>query len=465
MSLGALFACSRQELVVVDNETLPVQFTVNVMDLNTKATGTAGENVDEQYLNQACPAQDELIAAVRSSELMAHFKITDKNGQNQVEDKREIRYSTDGDFITDPYDLPKKGQPWELSYFTVCDKEENILYSAVGSSESKFATFLREDEILPHEIRINKNTIYNKTTQDVAVICAMNTDAEAFGFKMWGIDFINLQTVSFMVNDCGDDGRPEATSGKLEIYEDDDTSNSIYDEGSVLKTVYFHTGVSSKLYLLDRLNIDNDKEFYGYKLYKLTRDKNPKGVIGVEDIYEDNPFGSGSGDVTMLSEFKNSDAWVDNLLDLNLCNPVGDEDWIFGDGGGGDLGNFELYVCNTENTVEATSVIVKHVCIDQGYRDNTKRTYYIVSSNNETTPLDSRIFINFNDICSNDCHYTDGEQSFVITYTYTEEERTKTVSKEIQFKTIEDMNDAGEEFRTFEDYLNSDQRITNTCTP
>ncbi len=447
MSLATLFACSEQdqELGVTDQATQSVQFSVNVKDLTTRISE------GDVYMDD-CPDQEGLISAARSNQLEARFKIEGK--AQDLEIVRSIKYSDEGEFIADPYDLAKKEEgetPWKLTYFTVWENDgttEKMLYSAVGSIESEFADFVETNQVLPQNITIGEGDVFNKTTYPVTVICAVNTDAEAFGYKMWDLNFINLQSVSFMVNDCGEDGVHRVLSGKLEVYNDADTTNTVYDEGSVMKTVYFNAGEENKLFLIDHINVNDDKEFYGYKLYRLGYDIDLDGA-NEKDEYSLRAFGSAN--VTELSKYRKRDAWMYNMLDINLCDPEGTENWIFDDG----LALNELYNCEYDID-EVTSIEVVHYCYQEefDYLVFTHKTYEFVDINSSNyTSIDTEIFVNINEI-DEEQECTFDFQQFKITYKINEEiVATKVVS----------YLDIVYYWFTFRDYLESSERITTTC--
>ncbi len=472
MSLGALFACSEQdqELGIKDQATQSVQFSVNVKDLTTRA------NVEDPYLDD-CPDQEELISAARSNQLEARFKIEGK--AQDLEIVRSIKYSDEGKFIADPYDLAQAGSPWELTYFTVWENDgttEKMLYSAVGSSESEFADFVESDQVLPQSITIGDGDVFNKTTYTVTVICAVNTDAEAFGYKMWNLNFINLQSVSFMVNDCGEDGVHSVLSGKLEVYNDADTTNTVYDEGSVMKTVYFNAGEENKLFLIDHINVNDDKEFYHYKLYKLTTDVNNDGANEGDEGDKYTLRAEGSANVTDLSKFKDSGAWTYSMLDINLCDPEGTEDWIFdvvddGSEGGTDPGTgeggsgsehsiFALEDCDNEGVyVEPFEVEVEHRCeITNSSSAIRLADYYLLKNGENETPITDIIFQDATDnICGDICDYDVNKQYFNIIYSFMVEGERQEIEIEIR------LSDILNEWDTFESFLNSEEKIINTC--
>ncbi len=385
MSLGALFACSEQdqEMGIKDNATQSVEFEVNVMDLITKSSDCGGQGQgggqghgqgggqghgqggdqgqggseggcggesgcggceggeatgDVQLNSQACLDQEQLQDVASAGDLEARFVIDGRteDGSNVI--VRKIRYIASEDkFIAEPYDLPS-GQTWELKTFTVwqnnAEDGENLLYSAVSNEEdSEFESFLKEEdgELLPHELTICGDEQYDKTTHPVTVVCATDMNPTAFGYKMWDMNFVRFQKVPFMFNVC-DNGEDmhSVLSGKLEIREDANKYNNVYDEGDVLKTIYFNAGDVNKLYIMDRLSEDDATEFYGYKVYERTQDNGAAGSDAADVFVE---LKNGSASVSELTAFKNSDAWMDEhtMLDVNLCNPEGTEDWIYGE--------------------------------------------------------------------------------------------------------------------------------------
>ncbi len=456
ISLATLCACTEQdqESVITNNAKHSLQFEVLVKDLTTRSSEV------NPYMQDDCPDQEGLISAAQDGQLEARFKITGKTGEEEVV-VRPIKYSDEGKFIADPYDLAQAGSPWELTYFTVWENDETtekMLYSAVGSSESDFAAFVESDQVLPQNITIGEGDVFNKTTYPVTVICAVNTDAEAFGYKMWDLNFINLQSVSFMVNDCGEDGVHRVLSGKLEVYNDADTTNTVYDEGSVIKTVYFNAGVENKLFLIDHINVNNDKEFYGYKLYKHNENT---GSTGDEYTLR----AEGSANVTDLSNFIESDAWTYSMLDINLCDPEGTENWIFEEGGEDEeLALNELYDCDNE-IVYVARITVEHLCkcmtCDSNNYEKEIETYYFYNKYG-FGPLSDITNIIFEDDaiidpCANCPHCENDKESFRISYfMYNGDNNPIT-----RTYTLEQVKALG--WTTFEDYLESSERVTTTC--
>ncbi len=331
MSLAALFACSEQdqELGASGNGTQSVKFEVDVMDLTTKCDG-CDEEVQEED-EDMCLNHEQLKTAAQAGELEARFKITN-NADADEEIVRKIRYSQDGRFIADPYDIQKKGGPWKLTYFTVWQNSvdgEDMLYSGVSSKEdSEFASYMDEKQLLPQSISIEAEDMYNKTTHPVTVICTNDMDPVDFGYKMWDLNFIKFQKVPFMVNVCGDDKVHSVLSGKIEQYKDANTEDDKYTPGELLKTIYFNAGEANKLILVNYINVDDSKEFYLHKLYMLTTDNGDNGA-DENDEYE--ILSSTANSVGTIFDYKRSSAWMDdlNMLDINLCNVEEKQFWIF----------------------------------------------------------------------------------------------------------------------------------------
>lgn len=203
---------------------------------------------------------------------------------------------------------------------TVIDDENNILYSAVGTT-SKYAPLV--NSTLPKTIVIGNGPdelpLYTKPRVNLDVICVQTRKPKEFGFVKWNVDFTKLYCLPFIVNICDKNGEDFTGRGTIRV-ENGTFENSLF----IPFTERNELGVKpidvterfpnaeiqyGRFCFADNYTTPNEKEYYRITLNITT--PFPYTVVGYANINE----------LIQYADPQKNNAWDEsnNIIHFNFC--------------------------------------------------------------------------------------------------------------------------------------------------
>ncbi|MEG1587261.1 MAG: hypothetical protein RR346_10340, partial [Bacteroidales bacterium] len=257
-----------------------------------------------------CPEPDNTASWFKPEKHRAHIEMELFGTTPVTFDNVKLIRKPDGSIVTDKIMItkPQEGGKHVLTKLLVIDDENNVLFSSVCSG-SKFESHVIPEHLMPMDLEFEDELIsFQKPIIPVSVLCAVYDEAPDFGFAIWGLNFVKVVCLDYVVNmpenPCMENTQDIVGSSEIELIK-------VIKKGENMEDYTMtHTGASSNgqkgtICFNDQGNIPDDQEIYTLNLYipnKANYKVKISGVLTLDQLYNykksgfwEVPAGSPSG--------------------------------------------------------------------------------------------------------------------------------------------------------------------------
>lgn len=307
--LGVFAACKDDDKINNSDQTQEVSFAFNLGDKGPLFSKNADTDPPVFQLPDTCKSIEELRILAENGDLRAQIKLS-KNNSTPIDLDVNLNVLTGGEIVSDATALSTGSYTVEsVLIISNLSTDKNPIFAGVKHG-SEFSPFIQEGKHMGEiTFAIGEDDTYTKKIVELHVLCASRLQAEAFGFKKWDIDFIQVHCFPFLVNICDNEKGDIKGSGSLMI-EYKKNKNDHYEP---LDTIFFDENSKiTELCFKDNYSYNNKTEESHRLTLKLDGNYTSTKEISTEE----------------LLNFKKSASWNEqgNYMHLNFCECT---TWIF----------------------------------------------------------------------------------------------------------------------------------------
>ncbi|MEG1585378.1 MAG: hypothetical protein RR346_00725 [Bacteroidales bacterium] len=325
LGLFVFSSCSEETKEIRSNDPIEVSFNLNMSDIMSRPV----ETPDDDNTQLVCPDPDQWYNGEYQAAITIRLFDDPEKEETFLVD---LIKRNDGKVVTENLLLVNPGEgKHTLQKILIIKKgePENVIFATVHHS-SKYNSHVEEEFWMPMDLEFGENIgSFEKMVIPISLLCAMYDEAPDFGFAIWGLNFVKVTCLHYIVDIpedfCNRNSQDIVGDSELELCKK--VLNNKQEEIQLVHTGFSTAGKPGEFCFNDQGSILDENEIYILKLYipsKANAQVIISDTISLPQMYDykcsglwETPLGNPTTDGVIHFDLYNTD-----LTQVGPVNPV-----------------------------------------------------------------------------------------------------------------------------------------------